>query len=345
MIMTDQRAPLGSVHASGPVPLDDESADNNRISIKPAFHSRLPHGVRVTLYSIAILGGPTSILATVSLLTEVEITAGLLAGVAILTVVFFVLAIWLGEHFHVKSLNLLHDRHNGLVGEIVEKHERTILQLTEETGNLHTELKGATKNVESVEFTLNVARRINDEIAAYHHSTGAEKLGSFIQRACDGMQASYANTGIKAVRVCLKQVEEAVGTGQGPYVSDVYRSNEAVPPNPRSHPIDRNTDFRQLYRGEKKYWFTGHRSAYPDYVTTSHNPTYESVIVWPMIPRTLSTDESITDEEFTNMSSIKAFLCLDSEDLDAFDDADVTTGWILADALSRAYEVTHNWEE
>jgi hypothetical protein len=121
-----------------------------------------------------------------------------------------------------------------------------------------------------------------------------------------------------------------------PYVEDVYRTNEVVHRGSAPHhAIDQNTDFRQLVWNEKKHWFTGHRSAYPDYVTTSLNPKYESVIVWPIVPRTAV--ERTPGARV--LQPIRAFLCLDSESQHAFSETrDVAVGWMIADALARAYE-------
>ncbi|WP_157983829.1 hypothetical protein [Nesterenkonia muleiensis] len=216
--------------------------------------------------------------------------------------------------------------------------DRLFRNFTTETESLKAQVEKAVSERQAIDFTLAAVRRLNEEIASLGNQDTTTEILSFIKQACDGIRDAYVNLLGIEVRVCVKQVgSEGV---EPPFVTDAYRTNEVIDRSfPQPHLIDENTDFRQLYRGEKKVWFTGSRSTYPDYNTTSVNPKYESVIVWPVTPR----PRMPTKGKGSARIPIRAFLCLDSEEVNAFDEKrDVAVGWLVADALSRVYELGHS---
>lgn len=274
---------------------------------------RLPVALRWAIYVFSVLAGGAGLVATAVPLFGATLSGGWLALLFGFNVALFTLVVWLlAAHFN-----------------------RLFVRLAGETESLKKQINAIVAQASSIDFTLAVARRLNDEIAALNHQElTTHDVLAFIQRACDGLGDAYKHAVGLETRVCVKQI--GAGIDEPPFVTDVYRTNQVVDrANTPHHPIDNNTDFRQLVRREKPYWFTGNRSKYPDYVTTSVNPKYESVIVWPIIPRVSSEG----DPNLVPIHPIRAFLCLDSEMVDAFSEKrDVAVGWMLADALARAYE-------
>ena len=276
---------------------------------------RLPVSIRWAIYIFGVLAGGAGMVAAVVALFGATLSGGWLVLLFAFMLVLFTLVTWLlAAHF-----------------------DRLFVRLTKETNDLRGQMNLGVTAASSVDFTLSIARRLNDEIANLNHqdvTTGDVLV--FIQRACDGLRDAFDHGMGLQTRVCVKQV--GAGFAEAPYVTDVYRTNESVDrTNAHHHPIDQNTDFQQLVRRQKKYWFTGNRSEYVDYMTTSINPKYESVIVWPIIPRVSPEAGSPP----LNTQRVRAFLCLDSEVANAFSEKrDVAVGWMVADTLARAYENT-----
>jgi hypothetical protein len=182
-------------------------------------------------------------------------------------------------------------------------------------------------------------------------------LAFCLKHACRAMARAFTESTSAACRVCVKQVfETPTARRNNAPVKTICRNIGPAGDLP-GHPnrIRDNTDFFLLLNGYTDYWLCQDIATVPDYHNPHPNPGYRSVIVWP-----IATNAKLTDgnrqatgqpEEETNTAGhdqdddggpvqpIVAFLCLDAEVVDLFNELlHVPIGWTMADAMARAYE-------
>lgn len=96
------------------------------------------------------------------------------------------------------------------------------------------------------------------------------------------------------------------------------------------HYIDENTDFRALNLRRQPVWYCGDIDGLGEYYesTSTRKRSYNSTIVWPVFAG-----------DGNGQVALKAFFCIDSPKANAFKKSrDIDIGWVVVDALSRAYE-------
>jgi hypothetical protein len=181
---------------------------------------------------------------------------------------------------------------------------------------------------------LELAHSLNDEIAEFRSPLSKLDILRFVKSACRQMARSFTDSLGVDCRVCVKQVLDT--QTDRPRVRAVERSDRRVgSPESELHYIDENTDFNELYRNGKKYWFSNNVEGEAGYINSSPNRKYHSTIVWPVITRV--SDKPVPDDD--RFAPVAAFLCIDSDPPDVFArDIHVPLGWAIADALARAFE-------
>jgi hypothetical protein len=182
---------------------------------------------------------------------------------------------------------------------------------------------------------LEVAHTLNDGIAELRTPPTPREVLRFMKTACGDMARSFSDALGTECRVCVKEIRD--GDHDRPRVRAVVRSNRAVgSEESESHYIDENTDFDELYKQGKKFWFSNDVDDFPAYINSSPNRKYRSTIVWPILTRSI---DNLGGEPF---APIAAFLCVDSDPPGVFDEQiHIPLGWSVADAIARALETRY----
>lgn len=219
-----------------------------------------------------------------------------------------------------------------LIAYLLRTFSKNIQQLNGSVQALHDQVKEVEGRQRAVTLALEVARDLNDDIAELRSYPDEAQLIRFAQSASRQLARSFTEALGAPCRACVKQVEG--GSTARPWVQTIARSNRSVRADKGvKHYIDANTDFRELQRNRIKVWFCSDIAEYPGYENSSPNPTYRSTIVWPVLTR---VSELRNEPSF---APIVAYLCLDSDVPDAFsEDVHIPLGWVVSDALARAFE-------
>lgn len=165
-------------------------------------------------------------------------------------------------------------------------------------------------------------------------------LALLLKETCQKAAGAFSKSSGVSCRVCVKQVMEKPDEPGSPYVKAVARNTGVTKDDKRRwHLVEDNTDFETLLFGQLEYWFCADiqdRATVAQYSNTSPGDRpYRSVVVWPITAR---TGHSNTDSLSEGLD-IAAFLCLDANKPNAFDEAnDVPMGTLVAQALGRAFE-------
>ncbi|NMN98471.1 hypothetical protein [Antrihabitans stalactiti] len=219
-----------------------------------------------------------------------------------------------------------------LTAYMVRVFSRSNQALVESVDNIRKDFESLRNAQRAGMLVLEVAHTLNDEIAELRTPLSKRETLRFMRTACNDMARSFTDALGVDCRVCVKEIVDAETAR--PRVRAVVRSNRHVGgAESELHYIDQNTDFNELYREGKKFWFSNNVDLFPGYRNSSPNRTYKSTVVWPILTRTV---ENNGDDNF---APIAAFLCIDSDPPDTFTaEIHVPLGWSVADAIARAFE-------
>lgn len=142
-------------------------------------------------------------------------------------------------------------------------------------------------------------------------------------------------------RVCIKMIYPHMDNSgnKKQAVWALGRSNTPYPERDRgSDFLTKNTDFNAIYFDRKSYWSSADihdRAITPNYMSTSNELPYHSVIVWPLrrfgMPPKNTGAANIVD----NCGDVIGFVCLDSTKKAAFsDERELKIGWWYVDLLA-----------
>jgi hypothetical protein len=243
-----------------------------------------------------------------------EFTAGYLLTLVLTVIIVF--AVLIAYLLRIFSLNI-----------------RVLNRSVEQLHNQVSEVEGKQR---AVTLALEVARDLNDDIADLRSFPDDAQLIRFARSASRQLARSFTESLGIPCRACVKQVVD--GSTARPRVQSIARSDRNVLAEMDTrHYIDANTDFRELQLSRIKVWFCNDITEYPGYENSSPNPTYRSTIVWPVLTRV----SDLTQE--ASFAPIVAYLCLDSKEPNAFtEDAHIPLGWVVSDALARAFEANRS---
>jgi TIR domain len=157
----------------------------------------------------------------------------------------------------------------------------------------------------------------------------------------DEMAAVFSELTGEACRMVIKQhvsdlANVEVGSesvGSSALVRDFVRSSNSHSVSPRFDRIQDNTDFREIYNGERNVYRCNDIAAaiseggYENSHLAIDKPLpYSSTIVWPI-------RKMLPAAGGERRQDLLGFLCVDSPTVDTFDDTDVQIGASFADAL------------
>jgi hypothetical protein len=170
-----------------------------------------------------------------------------------------------------------------------------------------------------------------------------ERFLERLDKAVDEIAALFTGATGKACRVTVKEVY--VDEDDVPLVRDIARSDEG---NLRpEEPIEGNTDFESLLRGDESYYKCNNIQELRDagnyentHMVADKPLSYNSTIVWPVRIKLRRRPNATKKLMARNWLDLIAYLCVDSEGTDVFDEIDVWVGAAIADAM---YMVLRPW--
>lgn len=151
-------------------------------------------------------------------------------------------------------------------------------------------------------------------------------------------------------RVCIKQFETRSMSKKSQtkvLVSDMVRSEPAAllrVGNPRTDLADENSDFEEILRERKPYFFCNdlvalfNQGKYQNShwgKTVPPQPAYRAAIVWP-IRSEVEVGEGFRGLAQMELEDMLGFLCVDSPTVGVFEDADADLGSCISSALYMA---------